>query len=248
MTPRWATPTRWTLISACWAVGITIATATYLGILYPVLPQSLPVRYLKGEPVIFQTKTALVVMLPALVQAALLLTFGALSSLLLWRPRGASIDQLEEADRTRMGAAVEGIALLGAVWISVQAVGAARLIASWQGGRAGFGQIYDLTLAVSIAMSAFVVWRTMRVVKQDSPSPPETNPALWRLTHLYFNPMDPALFVPTRRGVGWTLNFGRPLAIVLLAVVLVIGVGGPFFLVRSVLWDGAFVMLRLPAR
>jgi uncharacterized membrane protein len=248
MTAQWATPTRWTLISACWAIGITIATVTYLGILYPMLPDSLPVRYLRGEPVIFQTKTTLVVLLPALVQSALLLTFGALASLLLWRPRRASLDTLEAADRTRMSAAVEGIALLGAVWISVQALGAARLVASWQGERAGFGQIYNLTLLVSIALSVAVVWRTMRAVKQDAAPQRETDPAFWRLTHLYFNPADPALFAPTRRGVGWTLNFGRPLAILLIAVVLAIGVGGPFFLVRSVLWDGSFVMLRMPAR
>jgi hypothetical protein len=69
---------------------------------------------------------------------------------------------------------------------------------------------------------------------------------MWRLTHLYFNPQNPALFVPSRRGAGWTLNFGRPLAIVLIAAVLTAGIGGPFLLARTVLWEGAFAMLMAP--
>jgi uncharacterized membrane protein len=243
---RWAPPTRRTLACLCWSVGITLATASYLGLIYPTLPPGLPVRYLRGEPVFFQLKTPIVVMLPALVQMALFSIFGALGLLLLWRVRPDSTNGRDVADSLRMRVAVEGVALLGAVWITVQAIGAARLIALWQGGRGGFGRIYNITVIVSLAVSAFVVWRTMAALRQESASPAETNPALWRFTHLYFNPSDPALFVPTRRGVGWTLNFGRPLAIVLIAAILAVGVGGPFLLARSLLWDGAFVMLTAP--
>jgi uncharacterized membrane protein len=82
-------------------------------------------------------------------------------------------------------------------------------------------------------------------VRREGSSAPAVDPAMWRFTNLYFNPRDPSLFVPTRRGVGWTLNFGRPLAIVLIAGVLTVGIGGPFLLARAVLWNGAFAMLRL---
>jgi uncharacterized membrane protein len=227
-------------------VGITLATASYLGLLYPTLPSGLPVRYMRGEPIFFQVKTPVVVMLPALVQAALLLTFGALGLLLLWRARPDVVTDAEAGDHARMQLAVEGIALLGAIWITVQAIGAARLVALWQGGRGGFGGVYNVTLLVSLLASVSVVWRTMTAVRQQKAEIAETDPALWRFTHLYFNPADPALFVPTRRGVGWTLNFGRPLAIVLIAAILAIGAGGPYLLARTVLWDGAFVLLRVP--
>jgi hypothetical protein len=166
--------------------------------------------------------------------------------LLLWRARPASVGRDDAADRERMSLAVEGVSLLGAVWITVQAIGAARLVTVWQGGRGGFGRIYNITLFVSLIASAFIVWQTMKAVRQRETVVAESNPDLWRFTHLYFNPADPALFVPTRRGVGWTLNFGRPLAIVLIAAILTIGVGGPFFLARAVLWDGAFVMFQVP--
>lgn len=247
MSRRWSDPTRRTLICACWSLGITMATVSYLGLTYPLLPDQLPVRYLRGEPVYFQIKTPVVVMLPAFVQLALLLTFGALALLLLWRARpGSSV--ADEADRSRMSLAVEGVSLLGAVWITVQAVGAARLVASWQGGGGGFGRAYNLTVLMSLIVSGIVVWHTRRAVTKNESALPESDPALWRLTHLYFNPADPALFVPTRRGVGWTLNFGRPLAILLIAVILTVGVGGPFFIARALLWDGAFLMLRVTPR
>jgi uncharacterized membrane protein len=242
---RWSPPTRRTIACACWSIGITLATASYLGLLYPTLPPGLPVRYMRGEPLFFQLKTPVVVMLPALVQAALVLTFGALAGLLLWRARPDAVTEAEAGDRARMRMAVEGIALLGAIWITVQAIGAARLVALWQGGRGGFGSAYNLTVFISLLASAGVVWRTMKAVRQEKGAGAETDPALWRFTHLYFNPADPALFVPTRRGVGWTLNFGRPLAIALIAAILAVGAGGPYLLARTVLWEGAFVLLRV---
>ena len=42
----------------------------------------------------------------------------------------------------------------------------------------------------------------------------------------------PALFVPGRWGVGWTLNFGRPAAVALMVVLLCLGIGVPFLIVR----------------
>ena len=36
----------------------------------------------------------------------------------------------------------------------------------------------------------------------------------------YYNPNDPALFVPKRYGIGYTLNFGNPWSWVVLALIL----------------------------
>ena len=245
MKGRWSAPTRGTLVGACWAAGITLATATYLALIYSTLPSQLPVRYLRSEPVFFQVKTPLVVMLPSLVQIALLLTFGAIGLLLLWRARPESSDLDSEADATRMRLAVQGVSLLGAVWITVQALGAARLVAVWQGGNLGFGRVYNVTVLISLIVSIGIVRWTMRAVRLEEPTPADADPTVWRFSNLYYNPQDPSLFVPTRRGVGWTLNFGRPLAIVLIAGVLTVGIGGPFLLARTVLWNGAFAMLRI---
>ena len=48
-----------------------------------------------------------------------------------------------------------------------------------------------------------------------------TDDTHWRFRGMYFNRQDPALFVPLRSGMGWTLNFGRPQAIVFLGVFLI---------------------------
>ena len=245
MKRRWSEPTRSTMIGACWAAGITLATATYLVLVYATLPAQLPVRYVRGEPVFFQVKTPLVVMLPALVQVALLVTFGAICLLLLWRAKPERHDLATVADGMRMRLAVQGVVALGAVWITVQALGAARLVAIWRGGSGGFGRLYNGTVLISLILSTGIVWWTMRAVRQEEPSPVAVDPSMWRFTNLYFNPRDPSLFVPTRRGMGWTLNFGRPVAIVLIAGVLAVGIGGPFLLARAVLWNGAFAMLRI---
>ena len=49
----------------------------------------------------------------------------------------------------------------------------------------------------------------------------------WRFGQLYKNAEDPALFVPTRTGSRWTLNFGRPVAVVLLGLILLVGIIAP---------------------
>ncbi len=58
-----------------------------------------------------------------------------------------------------------------------------------------------------------------------------THPDGWRWGgFVYYAPQDPALFVPKQRGIGQTLNFGRPGAWVFLFVILVLplalGLGG----------------------
>jgi uncharacterized membrane protein len=54
----------------------------------------------------------------------------------------------------------------------------------------------------------------------------------WKAGSIYVNPADPALFVPKRFGVGWTVNLGHPGGIALGAVVLLIVVG-------AIVWGAA---------
>lgn len=49
----------------------------------------------------------------------------------------------------------------------------------------------------------------------------------WYAGFFYYNPDDPALFVPKRFGFGWTLNFGHPQGkLILIAMVLMLLVLG----------------------
>ena len=38
----------------------------------------------------------------------------------------------------------------------------------------------------------------------------------WKLGMFYYNPDDPAIMIPKRMGVGWTLNFGHPISFILI--------------------------------
>jgi uncharacterized membrane protein len=44
----------------------------------------------------------------------------------------------------------------------------------------------------------------------------------WKLGIIYFNPEDPALIVEKRFGVGWTLNFARPVALIIIVGIVVV--------------------------
>jgi uncharacterized membrane protein len=49
---------------------------------------------------------------------------------------------------------------------------------------------------------------------------------LYRLGLFYYNPDDPAVFVPKRFGVGWTLNVARPVTWLIIGVTVLVVLGG----------------------
>lgn len=44
---------------------------------------------------------------------------------------------------------------------------------------------------------------------------------LWKLGSIYYNPNDPSLFVEKRFGVGWTLNYGNKMAIIITVLFII---------------------------
>jgi uncharacterized membrane protein len=52
----------------------------------------------------------------------------------------------------------------------------------------------------------------------------------WKLGMFYFNPNDPSLFLEKRFGVGWTINFARPLAWIIFIVIIGLASGIPFLM------------------
>jgi uncharacterized membrane protein len=52
----------------------------------------------------------------------------------------------------------------------------------------------------------------------------------WKLGIFYFNPNDPSLFLEKRFGVGWTINFARPLVWFIFIVIIGLAAGIPFLL------------------
>jgi uncharacterized membrane protein len=208
------------------AVAILMAIAFSLAFLlarFESLPVLLPVHFgPDGLPDGWQFKTYPRVLLPFFIQTALSFTFGAIGILLLQRPYGSR--DSDASDVRAASAAVEGIALISLIWVVFQTYAAYALARMWQRGRAGLGPLYGILEVVGLALTVLVAVRAR--ARLGRPAPQVFVPEHWH-GQLYLNRADPALFVPTRNGVHWTINFGRPVATVLIVVLVVMGVLGP---------------------
>lgn len=220
------------------AIGGTLATVAFsvafLLSAYPTLPSLLPVHF--GQVMIgqykigngdgangWQFKTYTRVFMPVLVQSALALIFGGVGTLLLWRAHGE--DDRSAADVVAASTAAEAVALVAFIWVTFQAYAGIALVTMWHTGRPRLGGPYNLITAAGVILSVIVGWRAQKRLGQ-----PEARAYVaehWRFGQLYNNAEDPALFVPTRTGSRWTLNFGRPVAVILLGLVLTVGIVAP---------------------
>jgi uncharacterized membrane protein len=234
---RIVAPTRVTLAAVAAIFAVMSFTAAFLIARYPALPFILPVHFNRAARANgWQFKTYARVLMPVFVQLALTLTLGAIGTLLLSRSRNSEHSLGDSHGRVlpsiaggaaevAAATAAEAVALFALIWVAFQAYAALALVAMWQRGRDGLGNWYTTATAVGIALSIVVAIRAQR--RLGRPEPRDFVAEHWRLGRLYRNALDPALFVPTRDGSGWTLNFGRPVAAALMAVILFVGIIGP---------------------
>jgi uncharacterized membrane protein len=225
-------PSTLTRIALWLAILAVTASGAFLVRSYTQLPEVLPVHFNRyGYPDGWQFKTPARVLLPVFVQIALVTTFGAVSLLLLSRPHG-ELDR-DAPDVRAASAAAEAIALIALIWVGFQAYAAVALATMWQRERAGLGSLYSILEITGIVATILVFVRAH--LRLGRPTPRPYNAAHWRFGQLYRNPEDPALFVPTRDGSRWTLNFGRPVAAALMGIFLAGGILGPLVILRLLL-------------
>jgi len=209
-------------------VWSTLATALYLVIQYPNLPWLLPVQFLpNGSASGWQFRTMPRVLMPVFVQIALAFTLGGITTLLLSRKRGIHDPRASDVRAARTAA--EAVALIGAIWVAFQGYAAIALVAMWISGRPGLGDLYVLLQLLGLVLTGIVATRAH--VRLGRPKARPYVADHWWFGHFYRNVDDPALFVPTREGRRWTLNFGRPGAVVLMGFILAVGALGPTILI-----------------
>jgi uncharacterized membrane protein len=217
-------PTQPTRYGGALMMLIVVATAAFLMVSYPTLPWLLPVHFRAGgAPDGWQYKTAARVMIPLFVQMALAVNLGAIAALLLSRTCGGH--ESDAPDVRAAAAAAEAVVLIALIWVAFQAYGAVALVNMWMSERSGLGRAYQILEVAGILVTITVAIRAH--ARLGKPSPRPYVPEHWRLGQLYNNSADPALFVPTRNGSRWTLNFGRPATAILMGAILVAGVVGP---------------------
>jgi uncharacterized membrane protein len=216
-------PTHATRVSLALMAFIIVASATYLIVQYPSVPWLLSVRFkANGFPNGWQYRTPARVMMPVFVQLALASTFGAIGALLLSRRHGARDTQAPDVRAAAVAA--EAVTLIALIWVTFQGYAAWALVHMWTAERAGL-EWYTFFELLGLVLTGVVAVRAHGHLGRPAPRPFVA--AHWRFGQLYKNPDDPALFVPTRDGSRWTLNFGRPIAAALLGLILVIGITGP---------------------
>ena len=203
---------------------VILASAGFLMAHYASLPWLLPVAFkANGIPSGWQYRTPVRVLLPVFVQLALAVTLGGIGALLLSRPHAA--DEPNAPDVRAAAVAAEAVILIALIWVAFQAYAAWALVGMWTTERAGLGVVYTYMEITGAVLSAVVFVRAN--IRLGRPMARPFVAEHWRFGQLYNNAADPALFVPTRDGRRWTLNFGRPVTAALLGVIIVLGIIGP---------------------
>lgn len=221
--------TRLALFAGATAIG---ATALFLTWQYSALPWLLPVHFAAGgQPDGWQYKTVPRVFLPVLVQIALAVTLGGIGALLL--SRGEGNQDAEAPDVKAASVAAEAVMVTAAIWVAFQGYVALALVAMWGAESGALGPWYARLEWIGALLTLVVGIRAHRRLGRPAPRPFVA--AHWRFGQLYKNRNDPALFVPTRNGARWTLNFGRPLAAALLGGILAVGIAAPMIILALAL-------------
>lgn len=243
MTKKIYRPTTATLLGVVTTIAAIAGTAGFILGRVSMLRQFIPVHFdSQGVPDRWLPASYALVLLPVWIQLTLALVFGAIAALLLYRTRptrvrGASEDEATRQDRERMLITAEAVTLLSAIWVTFQGVAAIRILGLWERGWGGLGGAYGQSLVVAIVLSIVVGIRAGVGVRHPEHAQRQTEDVHWRFSGVYFNPADPALFVPMRSGIGWTMNFGRPKAIVFLIVLMIFGFGAPLVILRFLLGE-----------
>jgi uncharacterized membrane protein len=235
-----ARPTYLTGIGAAITAAAIAGTAGFILGRLPMLRRYVPVHFSReGLPDRWLESSYALVLMPVWVQLTLALVFAAIAVLLLYRARPDDAHgALPRQDSERLRVAAEAVSLLAAIWVTFQGLAAVRIMRLWQRGFGGLGDIYGQTLVVAIVMSIVVGIRAASHLRQPSVSlRPAVPDGHWRFRRLYFNRQNPALFVPVRSGMGWTLNFGRPGAILLMTIMLMLGLGAPLVIMSFLLGE-----------
>ena len=234
-------PTVLTLVGVATVIAAISGTTGYVLGRAPSLPIMLAVHFdSQGAADRFVRPSYPIVLVPVWIQLTLAIAFGAVCGVFLYRTqraRRAVEDEVSRQERERLLITAEAISLLAAIWITLQGLLAIRLIIMWQSMCCGLGSIYYQGLTVCIVLSVIVGIRAAIYVQHPKPVSRATDDAHWRLRGLYYNRQDPSVFVPLRQGPGWTINFGRPQAVVFLMVFLLFSIWAPLAIFRVLLGE-----------
>lgn len=215
-----------------WLAPALIVTAATLviGVLsYPSMPEVLAVHSVKGVPNRVAAKSVGTAFSLVFVQIGITALLAGMAAAIIFRSR-PDIDPAHPAGSARwhrhymvLGAK----ALLGlAAMIDLGMFGSSLLM--WTGTATPWAHaVVALPILAAVAVAIVVLARNNREPddgEEDTGLSHRDDDRYWRGGLIYINREDRSLLVPRRFGLGWTLNFGNPMAAMLaVGVVALIG-------------------------
>lgn len=201
------------IIAACVVIAI---------VKWDQIPDTLIAHYdLNGVPDRYASKTVGEVFLTNLVQVIMLGIFVFIN-LVIGKARNALDPNEAEASLQRNlkfkrvnSIFIWFIALVMIVFMGL--IQAMELYGLDESMLNSFGMLIPVIIVVSLLGMMIYLKRKGLDQQRDPASDDERH---WRIGGgIYYNPDDPALFVPKRYGLGWTINFARPMSWVLVGCI-----------------------------
>jgi len=213
---------------------IVLAVATAVDVaLYPGLPATIPVHYgISGTADRFADKTVWNVFALLIIGAAVAVLLSVLSIFAArYSARTQADDTAQQAElrtqvqRTLLTSLLSELAFLIALGISVIELCQRLLLgAPWTITAAALGMVVLIMIVIIVNVArARAQLRPANLRDTRTPRPDAVDDdERWKGGLFYVNSDDPALIVPRRFGLGWTINFGRPAGIALTALLIAV--------------------------
>jgi uncharacterized membrane protein len=224
LSPRWFL--LYPLVVALTILGIFLA--------WPYAPDPIPMHYNgAGIPDQFASKSPGAVLPMVLIQVLEMAIF-ALTYLIIRRAKrqiDAADEQVSRQQGRRFRRVISASLLFGGALMGLY-LGALQILMLLNGdSRLIIGSSIALLVLVGMGIAAmmYLVGQGGSRIRIGSGGPGTSvnrdDDRYWKLGQFYCNPADPALFLEKRFGLGYTINFGRPAGLVILAGIAVIIIG-----------------------
>jgi uncharacterized membrane protein len=203
--------------------ALLLITAAYVSAHWEQIPDRFPVHWgLNGMPNGWSTRTTMGVYGPLYFGAGLVAMISLLAYVITHAARrlpSARVDPKTDHPQ-RMALVLLGVELFVAAMLSLVAL--LPLM-----GSAGVTPTVITAAGIVIGMIFLGRWQSRGISNSAAGAHPGdgTPDSCWKLGLFYFNSEDPALFVEKRVGIGYTINFARSAAWVILALTVILPLG-----------------------
>lgn len=227
----------WFLISFIVTIGLIVLTLQS----YQQIPDRIPLQYnFAGEVTNWAEKSYRSVLILPIMQLYLTLLFVFINTMIAKAKQQINADTPEESMRKNVIFRRRWSAYIIITGIALTLLFSLIQLSYFYPINQQLLVIVPLAFSVALIVGAIIISITTGQggsrIKSDSNSSADAtimnrdDDTYWKLGILYFNREDPSLFLEKRFGVGWTINFARPLAWFILLGIIGLAFIIPFLL------------------